>query len=224
MEKTLALIHTTLVFVTVETMMKDLMAEILKGVRLVNIVDDSLLPDVMKAGRIEPPVVERMRAYLKAAELAGADAVLSLCSSLGPAVDAVKGDVRIPVIKIDEAMAGKAAAEARRIGVMATVPTTLGPTVALIGEKAAGLGREAEVKERLVAGAFKELMDGNRAGHDDMVFKAAKELASGVDLIAFAQASMTRLGPRVAAEIGKPVLTSPRLGIEHARRVLDSLG
>ena len=84
MTKTLALIHTSMVFVNVETMMKDMFAEIMPDVRLINIVDDSLLPDVMNSGIIDVDVQKRMSAYVKAAQETGADAVLSLCSSLGP--------------------------------------------------------------------------------------------------------------------------------------------
>ena len=54
--------------------------------RLINIVDDSLLPDVMNTGIIDDDVQKRMSAYVKAAEETGADAVLSLCSSLDPAL------------------------------------------------------------------------------------------------------------------------------------------
>ena len=66
--QTLALIHTSMVFLTVETMMKDLFAELLPGVRLINIVDDSLLADVMRAGQIPPAVASRMADYVVAAE------------------------------------------------------------------------------------------------------------------------------------------------------------
>lgn len=221
--KTLGLIHTTLVFVTVETMMRDLFAEIMPDVRLINIIDDSLLPDVMASGAITPAVTQRMCAYVQAAEQAGCDAVLSLCSSLGPAVDQARPLVRIPVIKIDEAMAEQAVTTARRVGVMATVGTTLGPTVALVEEKARQVGRAVEVVPCLVPGAFEALMTGEKVRHDGMVLEAAEGLAPRVDLIVFAQASMTRLAPLAQSKAGRPVLTSPRRGIEHARRVLDSL-
>ena len=56
MTKTLALLHTSMVFINVETMMSDIFAEVMPDVRLVNVVDDSLLPDVMKVGKIEQPV------------------------------------------------------------------------------------------------------------------------------------------------------------------------
>ncbi|MBM4163896.1 MAG: Asp/Glu/hydantoin racemase [Lentisphaerae bacterium] len=160
--QTLALIHTSMVFLTVETMMKDLFAEILPGVRLINIVDDSLLPDVMKVGGIPPAVTSRMADYIVAAEKTGAAAILSLCSSLGPAVDAAAPRVKIPVIKIDQAMAEKAAADGQRIGVMATVPTTLGPTCDLIRAQADRAGKAICIERCLVAGAFESLMAGKR--------------------------------------------------------------
>ena len=124
MKKKLALIHTSMVFVKAETMMSDIFAEVMPDVELVNIVDDSLLPDVMAAGEITPAVQRRMTAYVKAAQETGADAVFSLCSSLGPAIDVARKEVSIPVIKIDDAMAEKAVEMAERIGVMATVATT----------------------------------------------------------------------------------------------------
>jgi len=77
-----------------------------------------------------------------AVEETGADAVFCLCSSLGPVIDIAKKLVDIPVIKIDEAMAEKAVKDANKIGVMATVPTTWGPTVDLIMEKAELLGKQ----------------------------------------------------------------------------------
>jgi hypothetical protein len=96
MTKTLALIHTSMVFITVETMMRDIFAEVMPDVRLINIVDDSLLPDVMETGAISPAVTRRMCAYVVAAEVAGADAVLSLCSSLGPTIDTTPWSRRLP--------------------------------------------------------------------------------------------------------------------------------
>lgn len=223
MAQTLGLIHTSQVFLTVETMMKSLFAEIMPEVRLINIMDDSLLPDCMAVSAITPDVTRRMCDYVMAAETAGADAVLSLCSSLGPTIDVARKLVRIPVIKIDDAHTEKAVREADRIGVMATVSTTLAPTLALIREKAAALDKPVEIRESLTAAAFAALMRGEKDRHDALVLDAARELGPQVDLILFAQASMTRLAPAVQETAGRPVLTSPRLAIEHTRRVLDEL-
>ena len=79
MPQTLALIHTSQVFLNVETMMKQMFAEIMPEVRLINIMDDSLLPDVMATMKISNDVTKRICLYVIAAEAAGADAVLSVC-------------------------------------------------------------------------------------------------------------------------------------------------
>ena len=66
-------------------------------------------------------------------------------------------------------------------------------------------------------------MSGNKDRHDAMVSATAQELAGQVEMIVLAQASMTQLAPRLQQETGLPVLSSPRLGIEYAKRVLDQL-
>jgi Asp/Glu/hydantoin racemase len=223
MPQTLALIHTSAIFLTRETMMQDILREVMPEVRLINIMDDSLLPDCMAVGEVTPETTRRMCAYVTAAEEAGADAVLSLCSSLGPAIDVARKLVRVPVVKIDDAHTEKAAREADRVGVMATVRSTLVPTVALIREKAQALGKKVEVVESLSDAAFDALLRGEREGHDAAVLAAARGLAPRVDAILFAQASMTRLAPAVQEATGRPVLTSPRLAIEYTKRLLDHL-
>lgn len=223
MSQTLALVHTSQVFLSVETVMKDMLAEIMPEVRLINIVDDSLLPDVMVGNRVTNAVTRRICLYAMAAEAAGAAAALSLCSSLGPAIDCARKLVNIPLIKIDDAHTEAAVRQASRIGVLATAGTTLGPTVSLLKKKAALLEKEIEVEALLSNSAFEVLMRGDKAKHDALVLEAARRLAASADLILFAQASMTRLAAAVQEATGLPVLTSPRPAIEYTRRVLDAL-
>ncbi len=45
-----------------------------------------------------------------------------------------------------------------------------------------------------------------------MVLHGARALATEVDVIVLAQASMARLAPAIAEAVGKPVLSSPRSG------------
>ena len=220
MHQTLVLIHTSQVFLSVETMIKQMFAEIMPEVRLINILDDSLLPDLIEESSISNNVTKRVCLYVLAAEAAGADAVLSLCSSLGPAIDVARKLVNIPIIKIDDAHTHKAVQEARRIGVIATAGTTLRPTVALLKEKAAILGKEVEIQASLADSAFEALMQGDKDQHDALVLEAARQLAPSVDLILFAQASMTRLASDVQQATGLTVLTSPRLAIEYAQCLL----
>jgi Asp/Glu/hydantoin racemase len=150
----------------------------------------------------------------QAAERAGADVIFSACSSLGPAIDVAKEHVHVPIVKVDDAMTRDAAAAGGKIGVLATVPTTLGPTADLI--RSHGGSQELTVVEMLAEGAFDVLMGGDRAGHDERVKAAAQKLVDeGVDRIVLAQASMARLADELAGLTGVPVLASPRLGVEN---------
>lgn len=223
MSQTLALIHTSTLFFSAERSLMSLFDEIMPDVRLINILDDSLLADCMTAGEMTPAVTQRLCDYARSAQEAGADAALSLCSSVGPAIDVARHLVEIPILKIDDAHTAKAVEEAERIGVLATVATTLRPTVDLIRAKAAERGREVEIWEGLAPSALEALMSGDRARHDQMLIEKAREIARSVDVILFAQASMTRLESQVANETGLPVLSSPRPAIEYAKKVLDGL-
>jgi Asp/Glu/hydantoin racemase len=219
MHKTLAVIHTVLVFLQSEMIIRDTLAYVMPEVRIINIVDDSLLMDVMRAG-ITPWIIRRVSNYIVSAELGGADAVLSTCSSIGPAIDVARRMVRIPVVKIDEAMAEQAVQQATEIGVLATVRSTLRPTIDLLKEKAGAAGREIHIHDSLCGDAFEALAGGSRERHDRFLLQSAKDLSDKADVIVLAQASMARLGPRLSDETGLPVLSSVRSGIEKVKEIL----
>ncbi|MGD0123309.1 MAG: aspartate/glutamate racemase family protein [Candidatus Limnocylindrales bacterium] len=217
---TVAMLHTSFVFVNVEPLIKDLFQELLPDVKLVDFVDSDVLATVQREGEVSPASVRRICRLAEAAEAARADVIFSACSSLGPAIDVARRMVDVPIVKIDDAMARVAVEGGGRVGVLATVPSTLGPTTDLIRAAAKEAGQEVEVVPRVCEGAFAVLMSGDRERHDAMVGEGASALARDVDRIVLAQASMARLAPRLAEETGVPVLASPRLGIEDVARVL----
>jgi Asp/Glu/hydantoin racemase len=220
--KKIAILHTSFVFVTVEPVINNLIEELIPDAEVIHFVDSDVLATVVREQGISPDSEQRMTHLAQAAEAAGADIIFSACSSLGPALDVAARQVTTPVVKIDEAMAAHAAAEGDRIGVLATVPTTLGPTSDLIQSKADEMGRSVTIERRLCDGAFAVLMSGDRDKHDAMVVEQAVDLARTVDLIVLAQASMSRLVDVLAEETGLPVLASPRLGVDYlARRVAE---
>lgn len=223
MTKRMAMLHTSFVFINVEPVFKDLFNELIPDVEIIDFVDSHVLGDVRKIGRVQVPHIRRMCNLAQAAEDAGADLIFSACSSLGPSMDVARGLVNVPIIKIDDAMTRKAVAMGSLIGVMATVPTTLPPTVDLIHQWAAEAGKPVEVKQLLCEGAFEILMSGDRARHDQMVLDGALQLAPQVDLIVLAQASMSRLAPMLSNKIGKEVLSSPRLAVEYVKSFLEKL-
>jgi Asp/Glu/hydantoin racemase len=223
MTKRMAVLHTSFVFTNVEPVFKDLFKELIPDVEVIDFVDSHVLADVRKVGSVQESHITRMVHMAQAAEAAGADIIFSACSSLGPSMDIARKVVNVPIIKIDDPMTQRAVELGSTIGVMATVPTTLPPTVDLIQQWAAVAGKPVVVKQHLCEGAFDILMGGNRGRHDQMVLDGALQLAPQVDLIVLAQASMSRLAPMLSDKTGKVVLSSPRLAAEYVKSQFEKI-
>ncbi len=214
----LAIIHTTPV--TVEPL-KALAAELMPGVRVSTFVDDTILPQLGENGGDLRAVEPRLTCYARFAEETGADIILSACSSVGELARTMREAVTIPVVRIDEAMAEEAVRSAQHIGVAATMPTTLAPTMRLLREKAEAAGREVRLESVCVQAAFERLAAGDQEGHDALLAQALTELAGRTERVVLAQASMARVVPALPAELQGKFLTSPRLGMERVKAVLE---
>jgi Asp/Glu/hydantoin racemase len=146
------------------------------------------------------------------------------CSSIGPAVDLIQGRFQKPVLRVDEPMGEAAVARGRRIGVAATLRTTLEPTSDLLRRKAQEAGKEVELVECLCDGAFEAMMAGDAETHDVLVSKAMINKLGEVDVIVLAQASMARVVDRLPrGALIAPVLSSPELAMEYLRERLARL-
>ncbi len=187
-----------------------------------NIIDDSMLPEVLANGCVTPEVLRRYCAYAVQAEEAGADLIFNQCSSVGEAADVARAMVRVPIVKIDERMAQDACQLGSRIGVVATAPSTMGPTTRLIQRTAERLGREVFLIEELRADAFERMLAGDKQGHNELLLGTIRQLFSRVDVVVCAQGSMIALKPELGAT-PIPVLMSPPIGVRHAIDVLNGL-
>lgn len=218
--KTLGLIHTSATLVPV---FQQLCNQWLPGVNVFNIVDDSLIKDVIKRGELTTQTARRVVDYVGSAETAGADFILVTCSSIGAAVETAATLTKVPVLRVDQPMADLAVSTGSRIGVVATLSTTLEPTSDLVRRRAAIAGKEIELTARLCEGAFEALMKGDTATHDAMVAAALRELSTQVDVILLAQASMARVVDTLdASEKRVPIIASPPQAIKHLATLLQS--
>jgi len=216
--KTLGLIHTSATLVPV---FAQLCKTRLPGVDTFNIVDDSLVRAIGLKGAITPDIARRVADYIASAESGGADFILVTCSSIGQAVEAAAPSIGVPVLRVDQPMADKAIQSGRRIGVIATLPTTLNPTTDLVRRRATLANKTIELIAQLCEGAFDALMNGDGAKHDALVAAALKELAGKVDVIVLAQASMARVVETLAeADRRVPILASPSLAMDYLSTIL----
>lgn len=198
----------------------DLAREFLPDTTSVNYLDDKIVADLGDPDRAAS-VPERVADLVKAAEAAGADVVMLTCSSISHLAATTSADLGIPVLRIDEAMADEAVHTGRRITVLATLPTTLNPTIALVRERAALAGVEPEIVSEVIEGAFAAVSSGDRATHDRLVGEAIVRRAAEADVVVLAQASMASAAD--AVEVGVPVLTSLRSGIKRLKATVAGM-
>lgn len=215
--KKIVMIHTSPVSLND---LKALVAELIPGAELVNIIDDSLLEEVKKNNGLTPAIISRMCSYVQVANTLKPDLIFNQCSSVGEAFDIARKQTAAMTLKVDEPMAEKAVELGSTIGVIATVASTMRPSCNLVKTKAAEAGKQVEIREYLVAGALDILMkEKNVEKHNRLVLDEIRKAEQECDVIVLAQGSMTALLPYLG-ECSKPVLTSPRMAIERVRDML----
>ena len=192
-----------------------LAAEHLPGVEVQNLLDDKIVADLGR-GVASEQVAQRLADLGDAAVAAGAEAVMFTCSSISQYAAPLAERLGVPVYRVDEAMADEAVRAGDRVSVIATLPTTVQPTAALLRERAELQGRKVQIDEVVVAGAFEAAVAGDRARHDELVSEAIK--AVNGDVVVLAQASMASAAEGL--EFAVPILTSPERGV---RRLAENL-
>ncbi len=206
----LTLIHTSPVLIPMFT---ELVNELLPGVEVTQVADDSLIKEAIANGSLSPSIVTRLQQHIKSAQDAGAETVMVTCSSMGPAIQASQSIASVPLLRVDRAMADRAVSLGQKIGVIATVSTTLEPTADLIQRRATAAGKSIEVTMCLCDGALEKLLAGDVETHDRMVKEKLTELMNHVDVIVLAQASMAR----VANQLDREACTVPVLSSQDWR-------
>lgn len=218
MSQTLALLHTSCVLVPVFTR---LCRQLMPEVAIFHMVDESLIRNTIARQGLDKSIVERVITLLGCARGGGADAVLVTCSSIGPAVPVARQVFDFPILRVDEAMAEEAVRLGSRIGVLATLSTTLEPTVNLLREVAAAHSRAIEVEACLCSGAFDAVLEGDTDTHDQIVSEALLRLMPSVEVVVLAQASMARVVQSLPPHVlTRPVLSSPEPAVRRAREIL----
>ena len=192
----------------------DYLEKHLPGVCIDFITDSSLLPEIRKAGRPTQSVIQRMTLYAMAAESMGADLILNSCSTVGEVADIFSRVVSVPVLKIDDPMARQAAKLGSNIAVIATLPTTLGPSRRAINRYGKEMGRNIEFTEFLDQPAWEALAAGDSKRHNEILIDSIRKLdKQGFDAIVMAQVSMRALLPELK-DTKTPVLCSFYTGLD----------
>ena len=202
---------------------REVRAQIGNEAELYSLEDSSILDEVREAGYVTTaPAARLIGMYMKAAE-EGCDAVLNICSSVGEVADCAQDCAKyigMPIVRIDEEMCREAVRKGARIGVMATLQTTLEPTKNTVKRMARENNKKVEIIDCLVEGAFGLNQEQFRA----RMSECAETIADKVDVIVLAQGSMAYCEKYLADKFGKLVLSSPRFGAAELKNALIRKG
>ena len=180
--------------------------------------DPSVIADAVKNGAPSQAALKRLMAMYCHAAAMGADAILNICSSVGdfaglnqPAFQALG----VPLVRIDELMAQKAVEGYSRIGVIATLSSTLKPSLRLVQQKADKLGKKITLEGVLAENAF--------GGGAEKLIEAAKRLDNPECLI-LAQGSMADNEQEVERATGLKTFSSPCWGALDLYEAVKAIG
>ena len=209
MEYKIAIVYTGMP-VKLVSMLEGALAKRFEGdkITIITLSDPSIIADAVKNGSPSREASKRLYLMYAQAVAAGADVILSACSSVGDLAAAAQpglAAVGVPLVRVDERMAEDAVAHYRKIGVIATLSSTMEPTKRLIRACAERQGREIELTGVLADNAF--------GGGPEPLIEAAKKLG-GVECIVLAQGSMGDSEQAVAEATGKKVYSSPTWGAQ----------
>ena len=205
-------------------MVDDALAGELNGreIEILSFKDPSIIQEANEAGRVTHGCARRLLDLYEQAAAAGAKVLLNACSSVGDVAKAAQPlyeMMGIRIVRIDEGMAMDAVRRFRRIGVVATLRSTMVPTKRLVQECTARQGIEAYVVEALAEGTFGL----DREQFIERLIEAGRMVAGRVDALLFAQGSMAYAERVVSEATALPVLSSIGYGAAAVRAAVEAL-
>lgn len=193
-----------------------------------DILDTSLGVDRAHVGSLDAAMFARFSALAKYAESSlgkggRTSGILFTCSAFGPAIDRVKTEVNIPVLRPNESAFRQALTRGRQIGLVVTFAPSAVTLESELRAMADSAAQVVTIRTVLVEPALTALKSGDGTRHDNLIASAAGDLA-GVDALVLGQFSMARAALAVAmAGFAGRVITTPDAAVNELRQLLPHL-
>lgn len=220
-QKTLGIIHANTITIRA---MQPFIEQYLPEVNIMHLVDDTIQRDNIAAGVGVIPKTNyfKFAQYAHNLEEAGVDLILLACSTFNYAAELARPMINTPIMQVDRTMMEIAVGHSKRIGMLATLNTTVPSSERLLHIVAKEQGKEIEIKTVLCEEAFRQIQKGNVEAHNAMLLEQIEVLSREVDSIVMAQLSMSALAPFLK-ETRVPVYNSGSTTFPKIRETLTAL-
>jgi Asp/Glu/hydantoin racemase len=216
MPKRIVLVHPTpLALPPVDEAFKTLWPQ----AQVLNLLDETLYADVGPNGETTPALMARVANLLRHAEASGADGIVFSGSTFGPAVEEGRKGMKVPVLRIEEAMMDDAVARGGSILVVSTQKRAMPVVRGTLDQSAKRAGKTPEIRELWVAGARDALNAGDNDKHDRLI--AEQSAAAGnFDTVVLSMISMAPARAKMPPALADKTLTSGEAAVARMRKLL----
>ena len=217
-KKTLGIIHA--VNLTIRAM-QPFLERYIPDIEVMHVCDDTIQRDNIRAGVGVIPKTNyfKFAQYAHNLQEAGADMILLACSTFNYAAELARPMIDIPIMQIDRPMMELAVVQGRRVGLLATLATTVPSSERLLRIVAAEKNLPVEITTVMRPEAFAAIQKGDKETHNRILLEEIEKLSSTVDSIVLAQLSMSALEPFLG-KTAVPVYNSGTTGFERIRQML----
>jgi Asp/Glu/hydantoin racemase len=216
--RTIGIIHA--IHLTIRAM-QPFLERYIPGVEVMHLCDDTIQRDNIAAGAGVIPKHNyfRFAQYAHNLQESGVELILLACSTFNYAAELARPMIDIPILQIDRPMMELAVAQGRRVGLLATLGTTVPSSERLLRIVAAEKNSTVEITTVLRPDAFAAIQKGDSETHNRILLEEIDKLSNKVDSIVMAQLSMSALAPFLG-KTAVPVYDSGTTGFGYIRQKL----
>ncbi|MGH6768914.1 MAG: aspartate/glutamate racemase family protein [Xanthobacteraceae bacterium] len=187
--------------------------------QIINLLDESLYADVGANGELTPALYARLATLLRHAEASGADGIVFSGSTFGPAVEEGRKGIKVPVLRIEEAMMDEAIARGGSILVVSTQKRAMPVVRGTLDASAKRAGKAPTIKEIWVEGARDALNAGDADRHYRLIAEQAAA-AGDFDTVVLSMISMAPARAKMPPALAAKTLTSGEAAVTRMRKLL----
>jgi Asp/Glu/Hydantoin racemase len=187
--------------------------------QVLNLLDESLYADVGANGELTPSLYARVANLFRHCEASGADGIVFSGSTFGPAVEQGRKGIKVPVLRIEEAMMDEAVARGGAILVVSTQKRAMPVVRGTLDASVKRAGVTPVIKDIWVAGARDALNAGDTDTHDRLIAEQAAA-AGEFNTVVLSMISMAPARAKMPPALAQKTLTSGETTVARMRQLL----